>query len=73
MDMQTGGGFVPPAKTDSQELTFHWLYQRVQGLVEHSIYPKRAGWRRGRFASAWVRRSSAFSWVSFRIDGCLLA
>lgn len=29
-----------PAKTDSQELTFHWLYQRVQGLAEHSIYPK---------------------------------
>ncbi|UXB38928.1 hypothetical protein K7569_14465 [Stenotrophomonas maltophilia] len=40
MDMQAGGGFDPPAKTDSQELTFHWLYQRVQGLVEHSIYPK---------------------------------
>ncbi|WP_258009381.1 hypothetical protein [Stenotrophomonas maltophilia] len=37
MDMQARGGFVPPAKTDSQELTFHWLYQRVQGLVEHSI------------------------------------
>ncbi|ALA82600.1 hypothetical protein I5U59_00425 [Stenotrophomonas maltophilia] len=40
MDMQTGGGLDSPAKTDSQELTFHWLYQRVQGLVEHSIYPK---------------------------------
>ncbi|HEL3737136.1 TPA: hypothetical protein UMU63_002073 [Stenotrophomonas maltophilia] len=40
MDMQAGGGFDPPAKTDSQELTFHWLYQRVQGLAEHSIYPK---------------------------------
>lgn len=40
MDMQAGGGFDPPAKTDSPELTFHWLYQRVQGLVEHSIYPK---------------------------------
>ncbi|WP_305100992.1 hypothetical protein [Stenotrophomonas sp. RAC2] len=40
MDMHAGGGFDPPAKTDSQELTFHWLYQRVQGLVEHSIYPK---------------------------------
>ncbi|CCP11706.1 hypothetical protein SMSKK35_1665 [Stenotrophomonas maltophilia SKK35] len=40
MDMQAGGGLDSPAKTDSQELTFHWLYQRVQGLVEHSIYPK---------------------------------
>ncbi len=40
MDMQAGGGVDPPATTDSQELTFHWLYQRVQGLVEHSIYPK---------------------------------
>ncbi|HEL3808720.1 TPA: hypothetical protein UMT89_000025 [Stenotrophomonas maltophilia] len=40
MDMQTGGELDSPAKTDSQELTFHWLYRRVQGLVEHSIYPK---------------------------------
>ncbi len=40
MDMQARGGVDPPATTDSQELTFHWLYQRVQGLVEHSIYPK---------------------------------
>ncbi|HEL3169234.1 TPA: hypothetical protein UMF63_000300 [Stenotrophomonas maltophilia] len=40
MDMQTGGELDSPTKTDSQELTFHWLYQRVQGLVEHSIYPK---------------------------------
>ncbi|KAA3602588.1 hypothetical protein JY452_00090 [Stenotrophomonas maltophilia] len=40
MDMQAGGGVDPPATTDSQELTFDWLYQRVQGLVEHSIYPK---------------------------------
>ncbi|MFB5855916.1 hypothetical protein WAB97_008750 [Stenotrophomonas maltophilia] len=40
MDVQAGGGFDPPAKTDSQELTFHWLYQRVQVLVERSIYPK---------------------------------
>lgn len=40
MDMQAGGELDSPAKTDSQELTFHWLYQRVQGLVEHSIYPK---------------------------------
>lgn len=43
MDMQAGGGFDPPAKTDSQELTFYWLYQRVQRLVEHSIYPKAGG------------------------------
>lgn len=40
MDVHAEDGFDPPAKTDSQELTFHWLYQRVQGLVEHSIYPK---------------------------------
>ncbi|RTQ90555.1 hypothetical protein EKL94_06160 [Stenotrophomonas maltophilia] len=40
MNMQAGGGIDPLAKTDSQELTFHWLYQRVQALVEHSIYPK---------------------------------
>ena len=40
MDMQAGGGFDPPDQTKQQELTFHWLYQRVQGLVEHSIYPK---------------------------------
>ncbi|WP_414494771.1 hypothetical protein [Stenotrophomonas maltophilia] len=40
MDMQAGGEFDPPSMTRSQELTFQWLYQRVQGLVEHSIYPK---------------------------------
>ncbi|HFK2920114.1 TPA: hypothetical protein ACGY72_001279 [Stenotrophomonas maltophilia] len=40
MDMQAGGGVDPPATTHAQELSFHWLYQRVQGLVEHSIYPK---------------------------------
>ncbi|WP_445513503.1 hypothetical protein [Stenotrophomonas sp. 3(2025)] len=40
MDMQTGRDFDPPAQSDRQELTFHWLYQRVQGLVDHSIYSK---------------------------------
>lgn len=40
MDMQAGGGFDSPDQTKQQELSFHWLYQRVQGLVEHSIYPK---------------------------------
>lgn len=40
MDMQAGGGLDSLTKADSRELTFHWLYQRVQGLVEHSIYPK---------------------------------
>jgi hypothetical protein len=40
MDMQTGGELDSPAKTDSRELTFHWFYRRLQGLVEHSIYPK---------------------------------
>lgn len=42
--MQAEGGLDSPAKADSQELTFHWLYQRVHGLVEHNIYPKAAGW-----------------------------
>lgn len=40
MDMQAEGGFDSPDRTKQQELTFHWLYQRVQGLVEHSIYRK---------------------------------
>ncbi|WP_294990921.1 hypothetical protein [uncultured Stenotrophomonas sp.] len=40
MDMQAGGGIDPPAAAETQELTFQWLYGRVQGLVEHSIYPK---------------------------------
>ncbi|HDS1578067.1 TPA: hypothetical protein QEL15_000084 [Stenotrophomonas maltophilia] len=40
MDMQTGGGIDPPAAAETQELTFQWLYGRVQGLVEHNIYPK---------------------------------
>lgn len=40
MDMQARGGFDSPDQTKQQELSFHWLYQRVQGLVEHSIYPK---------------------------------
>lgn len=40
MDMQTSRELDPQARSDRQELTFHWLYQRVQGLVDHSIYPK---------------------------------
>ena len=40
MDMQTGRDLDPPEQNEPQDLTFHWLYQRVQGLVDHSIYPK---------------------------------
>lgn len=40
MDMQAGRAIDSQAQTSHQELTFHWLYQRVQGLVDHSIYPK---------------------------------
>ena len=41
MDMQTGTVFDSPAQTKPREgLTFHWLYERVQELVERSIYPK---------------------------------
>jgi len=34
------GGVNPPANINQQELTFHWLYERVQGLIDQSIYPK---------------------------------
>ncbi|MBD3740119.1 hypothetical protein NJG17_00740 [Stenotrophomonas maltophilia] len=54
MDMQTGGGFDPPNQTKQQELTFHWLYQRVQGLVEHSIYPKAGRVETWAFRVGWV-------------------
>ncbi len=40
MDGQAEGGSDSPDHATQQELTFHWLYQRVQGLAEHSIYPK---------------------------------
>lgn len=40
MDMQAGRGFNRPANINQQELTFHWLYERVQGLIDQSIYPK---------------------------------
>ncbi|EPG2416126.1 MULTISPECIES: hypothetical protein [Stenotrophomonas] len=40
MDMQAGGGVDSPDQTKQQELTFRWLYQRVQRLAQHSIYPK---------------------------------
>ena len=40
MDMQAVGGVNPPANINQQELTFHWLYERVQGLIDQSIYPK---------------------------------
>lgn len=40
MDMHTQAGFDPPRPRESEALTFQWLYQRVQGLMDHSIYPK---------------------------------
>lgn len=40
MDMHAQMGGDPPQPPGNEELTFQWLYQRVQGLVDHSIYPK---------------------------------
>ena len=41
MDMQAGTAFDSAAQAEPrEELTFQWLYGRVQGLVDHSIYPK---------------------------------
>jgi len=40
MDMHAQAEVGAPQPRGSKELTFHWLYQRVQGLMDHSIYPK---------------------------------
>lgn len=40
MDMDVQAGVDVLQQRSKEELTFHWLYQRVQGLVDHSIYPK---------------------------------
>lgn len=40
MDMHAQAGLDPPRRQNNEHLTFHWLYQRVQGLVDSSIYPK---------------------------------
>lgn len=54
MDMQTGGEPDSPGQTHSQELTFHWIYQRVQALAEHSIYPKAGRVETWSFRAGWV-------------------
>lgn len=40
MEMQIGAGLDPPQQSGKETLTFHWLYERVQRLVDHGIYPK---------------------------------
>lgn len=66
MDMQAGGGIGPPAAAETQELTFQWLYGRVQGLVEHSIYPKA-----GR-VEAWAFRVAVLATIVGLLAGQLL-
>jgi len=40
MDMHAQAEVGAPQPRGSKERTFHWVYQRVQGLMDHSIYPK---------------------------------
>lgn len=40
MDMHVQAEVDAPQPRRSEELTFQWLYQRVQGLMDHSIFPK---------------------------------
>lgn len=40
MEMQKEGPGAGKAACEQDDLSFHWLYQRVQALVAHSIYPK---------------------------------
>lgn len=40
MDMHAQAEVGAPQPRGSKELTFQWLYQLVQGLMDHSIYPK---------------------------------
>lgn len=40
MDMQSGGGFNPLANINQPELTFYWLYERLQGLIDQRILPR---------------------------------
>jgi len=40
MDMHVQAEVDAPRPQSTEELTFQWLYQRVQGLMDTSIYPK---------------------------------
>lgn len=46
MEMQTEGRAAGKAACEQEDLSFHWLYQRVQALVAHSIYPKASSMER---------------------------
>ncbi|HGK7304060.1 TPA: hypothetical protein ACJ509_001942 [Stenotrophomonas maltophilia] len=49
-----------------EHLTFHWLYERVQGLVDHSIYPKAGPVER------WSLRVGAIAGAVGLVAGLLL-
>ena len=54
MDMHDERSCVPPAEAGGQSLNFHWLYQRVQGLIHVSIYPKAGRVEKCAFRIGWA-------------------
>lgn len=54
MDMRDDRGRVPPSEIDGQSLDFHSLYQRVQGLIHVSIYPKAGAVEKWAFRMGWA-------------------
>ncbi len=55
-----------PEQGTDEALTFHWLYRRVQPLVDHSIYPKAGAVER------WSLRIGAIAAVVGLVAGLLL-
>lgn len=66
MDVQMSNEATQPDLATDERLTFHWLYARVQGLVDHSIYPK------PRPVERWSLRVGAVAGVVGLVTGLLL-
>lgn len=54
MELHAQAVLDSPQPQAKEELTFQWLHQRVQGLVDHSIYPKAGRVEKGSFRVAMV-------------------
>lgn len=66
MDVQMSNDADQLEVATEEHLTFHWLYERVQGLVDHSIYPKAGPVER------WSLRVGAIAGAVGLVAGLLL-
>lgn len=66
MDVQMSNDADQLEVVTEEHLTFHWLYERVQGLVDHSIYPKAGPVER------WSLRVGAIAGAVGLVAGLLL-